>query len=238
MSKITTTNANGEIIETTHKTAEPTVLVSVPDSLQCESRVYRLYGLTPLLGSAPASQAIRTQYIASKAPTSDRRSEEEAELFNVEEQGLTVFRRDTRDQLCLMDYQIKGFFKEAFQALQGQAKLPAFKKKVDTLMFVEPRYIPLMRDGAAMRDEDEVLERALRAETPKGPRNALQASEMVNDPWYIDLEMTLLPNPEGKSGGSLTWKNIELALDYGALHGIGQWRNASYGRFRWEQLED
>ena len=206
--------------------------------MKTSKRIYRLHGITPLLGSAPASASIRTEYIASKAPTDELRQEEADELFSIETTGLTVFRRDKLDRLCLMGYMIKGFFKEAMQALQGQTKIVGYKSKIDTLIFVEPRYIPICREGKPLTDEDEVLERPLRAMTPQGPRSALQASEQIDDPWEVTIELTLLPNAATAKGAALSWQTVEEALDYGAYHGVGQWRNADYGRFIWERLED
>ena len=203
-----------------------------------ESRVYRLIGLTPILGSAPASRAIRTQYIASKAPTDELRTEEENAPFDLDEKGLTVFNRNKQDQLCLMGYQIKGFLKGALTALKAQCKSAAAKGKIDNLVFVEPRYIPLIKDGQPIREEDEILERPLRAQTMQGERVTLAASELVEDPWEITIEMTLIPNNGTAKSESLTWDAIEAALDYGAFHGLGQWRNADYGRFMWEQVEE
>ena len=200
-----------------------------------ESRIYKLTGLTPILGSAPASRAIRTQYIASKAPTDKLREEEEAASFDLDEKGLTVFNRNKQDQLCLMGYQIKGFLKGALTALKAQCKIAAAKGKIDNLIFVEPRYIPLMRDGQPLRDEDEILERPLRAQTMQGERVTLAASELVEDPWEITIEMTMIPNAGTAKSKALSWDAIEAALDYGAFHGLGQWRNADYGRFIWKR---
>ena len=45
--------------------------------IDCEKRIYELTGTTPLLGSSPANPAIRTQYIASKAPSPADIEEEE-----------------------------------------------------------------------------------------------------------------------------------------------------------------
>lgn len=207
------------------------------NNLKSESRIYRIKGLTPILGSAPASRAIRTQFIASKAPSNDLRAEEEAIAFNRDEKGLTVFNRDSRDNLCLMGYQIKGFLKAALLALKAQCNVTAPKSKIDTMCFVEPRYIPLMRDGKPLRDEDEVLERPLRAQTMQGERITLASSEMVLDPWTIEIEITLLPGNDTAKGKALSWDIIETALDYGVFHGLGQWRNADYGRFIWQKLE-
>ena len=203
-----------------------------------ESRTYKLTGLTPILGSAPASRAIRTQYIASKAPTDKLREEEEAAPFDLDEKGLTVFNRNHQDQLCLIGYQIKGFLKGALTALKAQCKIAAVKGKIDNLVFVEPRYIPLKRNGQPLRDEDDILERPLRAQTMQGERTTLAASELVEDPWEITIEMTLVPNGGTAKSEAVTWDAIEAALDYGAYHGLGQWRNADYGRFRWEKEEE
>ena len=203
-----------------------------------ESRIYKLTGLTPILGSAPASRAIRTQYIASKAPTDELRTEEENAPFDLDEKGLTVFNRNKQDQLCLMGYQIKGFLKGALTALKAQCKIAAAKGKIDNLVFVEPRYIPLIKNGAPIREEDEILERPLRAQTMQGERVTLAASELVEDPWEITIEMTLIPNNGTAKSESLTWDAIEAALDYGAYHGLGQRRNADYGRFVWELVEE
>lgn len=205
--------------------------------LQNETRVYRITGTTPLLGTQPASVALRTEYVASKAPAVET-AMEEAELGpNLEERGLTIFNRDAEDRLCLMSYQIKGFFKSALLTLRGQLGLVAPKSKVDQLLFVEPRFIPLTRDGEILRDEDSVNERPLRAQTAQGERVTLVGSEQVDDPWQIEIGLTLFPSGESKKGKALDWEAVEAALDYGAFHGLGQWRNADYGRFTWERLE-
>ena len=207
-------------------------------TLNTESRVYKLTGLTPLLGGQPASLTLRTDYIASKAPTDALREEELAE-FDVDrsESGVTIFTRNKQDQLCLMGHHIKGFFKEAFKAIGAQIEVGNSKSKVDTLIFVEPRFIPLKRDGKPLMEEDQMLERPLRAETRQGPRTALQSSEMVEEPWSVEFELTLIPNKGTARSKPIDWETIETALQYGAFHGLGQWRNAGYGQFKYERVE-
>ena len=207
-------------------------------NLNIESRIYELTGLTPILGSAPASKDIRTKWVGSKAPTDDLRAEEAESPIDIDEKGLTIFNRDRQDNICLMGYQIKGFFKSALLALKAQCKVAAPKGKVDTLVFVEPRYIPIKREGVALREEDEILERPLRANTMQGERVTLAASEMVLDPWSIKIEISLIPSNGTAKSEALTWDAIETALDYGAYHGLGQWRNADYGRFIWKRVEE
>lgn len=208
-------------------------------SLQIESRIYRLKGLTPILGSSPASRTLRTEYLISKAPSEEARACEEAENgFDLDSKGMTVFTRNQKDELCLMGYQIKGFLKGALSALKPQTKIMAEKAKVDNLVFVEPRFIPILRSGKPMRDEDEVLERPLRAQTPRGERVTLASSEQINDPWEIEIEISMLPSNGTAKSEALTWDKLETALDYGAYHGLGQWRNADYGRFTWERMDE
>lgn len=203
-----------------------------------ESRVYRIIGTTPILGTQPCSTALRTEYVASKAPTPELAEEEAALGPNIEEKGLTIFTRDAQEQICLMAYQIKGFFKSALMALKSQTGIAAPKSKVDTLLFVGPRYIPIKRDGATIHEEDSVNERPLRAQTAQGERVSLVGSEQLDTPWEIEIEITLFPSGETKKSQALSWEAVETALDYGAFHGLGQWRNADYGQFIWKRVDD
>ena len=206
-----------------------------------ESRKYRLTGLSPLLGSQPASEAIRTQFVSSKAPDEEL-SKEERELFEEDARqtrGLSVFARDpdNNDRLILLDYMVRGFFKAALSALQKQLNVKSYKSKVDKYLFVYPRRIPLLRDGQPIYDEDSQYERPLRADTPKGPRVGLQASECVDAPWSIEIELRLIGNDKSSKSEELSWSAIETALDYGSLSGLGQFRNGSYGTFSWERID-
>lgn len=206
--------------------------------LEIERRRYRITGITPILGGQPANPAVREAYIASKAPTEELRQEEAALGYGSDDdRGVTVFCRDSEDRICLMAHQFKGFFKEALGAIKQQAQVANVRGKVDTLMFVSPRYIPIMRDGAAIRDEDEMLERPLRAQTMQGPRESLISSEMLYDPWYVEIEIARIPNSGTAKSKALTWEEIELAMSYGEWHGMCQWRNAGYGQFRWERID-
>ena len=203
-----------------------------------ESRMYRLKGLTPILGSLPANKSVLTDFVAAKAPSLDF-AEEEADLsIDKSEKSLTVFARNKASQLCIMGYQVKGFFKSALSALRGQINITAHKSKVDLLLFIEPRYIPLKREGQPILFEDSINERPLRADGPKGPKIALAASEQVDDPWSIDIEISLLPSKSGVKSEALTWSSVEAALEYGMYHGLGQWRNADFGRFLYQRVED
>lgn len=209
-------------------------------AIQFGERRYRLTGITPILGSQPANPAIRTQFVASKAPDPALGEDENAMLpEDVEGKGLTVFlQRDQDNALCLMDYMVVGYFKESMNRLKSQLNIAQAKSKVEAYVFVEPREIPILRNGEIITDCDSVLERPLRAQTMQGPRVTLAASEQIDDPWTIEFTVKLIGNPGTKTSAPITWEAIETALDYGSICGaLGQWRNGGYGRFRWERVD-
>lgn len=190
--------------------------------------------IEPCLGTSPNNPDIHAEFIASKAPDAMTR-QEEIENFGVDEyreKSMTIFQRTQDGDLCLLDYQIKGFFKEACGALQRMKgedcakeslKLKAYKKIIDTTVEVYPRRIPIKLNG-----EVGDLQRPLRASTAQGERIALADSEMVNDgsSFMIRIEAPNIYEPA-----------IREWLTYGKRHGIGQWRNASYGRFTWKEVK-
>ena len=207
--------------------------------IDCEKRTYELTGTTPLLGSSPASPDIRTQFIASKAPApADIEEEEERYVPEIDDKGLTVFLRDPKSgALMFLDYQIRGFFKAAIKNLNKQNGIKQSRANVDRYLFVGPRVIKIMKDGEPVLEEDEVLERPLRAMTMKGERVTLAGSEEIYDPWTIRIELTLIPNEGSKTSRALTWQDVEDALDFGKYMGIGQFYNGGYGRFTWKRVE-
>ena len=192
----------------------------------------RLTFLEEVLGTANANPDVHSEFIASKAPDAPSRTEE-IEAIGVDaeiEKARTVFPKDDDGNPFLWDYQIRGFFKSAAQAgsyIGGSKKLPAYKKKIDLLIFVKERRIPLiMPEGSQMGD----CQRPLRAQTMQGERVALANSETV--PAGTVCEFTIIAMEE-----SLMDKYVRDWLDFGRFNGIGQWRNASKGSFVWEELD-
>ena len=207
-------------------------------ALNFEKRKYRLTGLTAVLGSQPASRTLRTEFIASKAPTMELAEEEDAMLGNVEERGLTVFLRDPEeDNLMMLNYMLCGYFKGSLEALVAQTGVKMPRSKVDRYLKIEQRKIPFTRNGELIYEEDDQLERPLRADTPKGPRVSLTASEMIDLPWQIEFEVTLFPNDATPKSRALSWETVEDALEYGKYSGLGQWHNGGNGCFEWERVD-
>lgn len=201
----------------------------------------KLTTFEPILGTSPNNADIYREFIASKAPDASTVEDEVAAVGadSVAEKGTTVFPRDENDRPFFWDYQIKGMFKDACQMLarvpgkdengkkiksgNESAKLTAYKKVIDGLIFVQPRKIPIQFDG-----EIEICQRPLRAQTAQGERVALAASEQIPAGAEIEFSVICLNDEHVKA--------VREWLDYGFLRGIGQWRNSGMGRFTWEEL--
>ena len=187
--------------------------------------------LEPVLGSSPNNTEIFSDYIASQAPDALSR-EEEIEALGVEavdEKGTTVFPKMEDGTPFLWDYQIRGFFKSACDALNmanPSKKLPAYKKKIDKLVFINERKVLY-----TIPQDKEIgyLQRPLRAQTAQGERVALAKSEMLPEGTTAEFTVKVLQDD--------LLNRVKEWLDYGALNGLGQWRNGSYGRFTWEELQ-
>jgi hypothetical protein len=206
----------------------------------------RLTFTEELLGTASADPEIHSEFIASKGPDAATIEEEVAALGadEVTEKSTTIFARDEEGAPCLWDYQVKGFFKDACGMLTRAAgtkssKLTAYKKIIDGLVFVHPRQIRLvLPEGGTVGN----CQRPLRAQTAKGERIALAHSETVPAGTFIEIDvefMELGAKPkDGEKGGKVKLAEcVEEWLAYGALRGLGQWRNSGKGRFNVETLD-
>lgn len=196
----------------------------------------RLTLIEDMLGTASANPEIHKEYIASKGPDAKGR-EEEVAAIGVEasiEKAMTVFPRGADGKPILWDYQVKGFIKEAtgilIDLLDGEVKVGktklskfTYKRLVDNFIFVSPRQIAIRGELAPN------CTRPLRAETMQGERVALATSEAISAGATIDCEIKCLVQ-------SLE-DVVRRCLDFGALKGLGQWRNSGKGRFTWEELK-
>lgn len=186
-----------------------------------------------ILGSQPADKEVYSTFIASNAPDA-KTMKEEIEIMGkteYEEKSMTVFPRTIDGQVCELDYQLKGFFKDACSALQrmkGEAMakhscgLKAYKKVIDGCVFVYPRRIPIHFDG-----EITNLQRPLRAQTLQGERICLANSEVLSGGAWFECTLKF---PDAMEAVVIEW------LNYGEFKGLGQWRNAGFGRFVWKEI--
>lgn len=187
----------------------------------------RLTFTEEILGTASNDKEIHAEYIASKAPDAPSKEEEIAAIGvdGMIEKGKTVFPRDEDGRPFLYDYQIKGFFKNSAKAFNYVKKIPAYKTKIDNLVFVKERKIFLqMPEGQEVGN----CQRPLRASTAQGERVALANSESC--PAGTEIEFTVMVMLDELMKNVIEW------LDYGKLNGIGQWHSAGKGRFVWEDI--
>lgn len=207
--------------------------------------------IEPMLGTVPKHLPTHGEYVQAKgaegvefiesiqadlppeiqADLGDRRAAWDAEMATApdageEGKGETGFHSLPDGTLAIYDYMIRGFFKESCGMLRRtkgtlSAKVTAHKKTVDGLVFVTPRLIALelLSDTAASS-----LERPLRISGPTGERVALAKSDTV--PAGTKLRFTLKI-----VGDAVPQELLEEWLEYGAFHGLGQWRNASWRSF-------
>lgn len=189
----------------------------------------RLTFTEEILGTANNDKEIHAEYIASKAPDAPSK-EEEIEAIGVEgviEKAMTVFPRNKEGKPILFDYQIKGFFKNSAKAFNYIKKFPAYKTKIDNLVFIKERQIVLQ-----IPEGEEIgnCQRPLRASTAQGERVALANSESC--PAGTVIEFTVMVMLDELMSNVIEW------LDYGKLNGIGQWHNSGKGRFEWQDISD
>lgn len=201
---------------------------------------FRLAGTDSMLGSCPANQEVFTEFLVGKTKTPEERQAALADVNNIDEnleKGTTVFYRDSNGGLILKGYQIKGFFKAAAKALKDQLNLKNYLSKVDTFVFILEKDIPIMRDGKQIMEPDGYLERPQRCETAQGPRVSLAKSEEIKTDWYIDVTVRVVENAGTAKSVPIDMDMIEDFLDYGALSGLLQWRNAGHGTFEYKEID-
>ena len=237
MARTTKTNEAATAVETTEvksaKTTKKKAEETSADRIAYFVKV-KITFTTPLLATNPSNEQVYSDYIANEVDP-ETAAEEVALLTReeVDEKGMTIFLRDKDDPSIplLKGYTWLGYLKSRSKAL---AKVPgsalkeakAYIKEINDLISVYPRFQPLiLPDGEAIGTN----ERPLRAETAQGDRVALAKSEEA--PIGTTVEVTF--RAERFEGMKL----IMDCLDYGEVHGTGQWRNSGFGLFTYEILD-
>lgn len=213
--------------------------------------MWNRYNLTfeftqPVLGTIPKDRNVFENFIMDQAKTEmekDRAAEDADRVpEEMESRGWTGFYEDELGRPILMDYQFKGFLKNAGNIMKGivgsrtvavkpkkgeedtgktknEVGIKNLRSHIEQTVFVSPRQIVLADKP------DDVLERPLRAMTMQGPRVTVVRSDMINPGRRYDLEISVLKD------SVVTEKVIRDLLSYGEQSGLLQWRNGGYGRF-------
>jgi len=205
----------------------------------------RLTFVEPLLGGLPNNKEIYTEFVASKAKDAAT-MQDEVDAIGADaytEKGTTVFAGTMEGKPFIYDYQVKGFLKEACanvkrDATSKSSNVKNYKKVIDGNIFVFAEGLRPSAKGKAewkrLYIQDafpmDVNERPLRAQTAQGERISLARSEQIDAGASITMDIvTLLDEQEPM---------IREWLDYGVYKGLLQWRNAGYGRFVWDELNE
>ncbi len=176
------------------------------------------------LGTQPQKD-VATEFILSKIveTSGELPADELATLPEELEKGTTAFHK-LNGQPIYYDYQVKGFLKDAGQVFNGLRNVKNLRSKIDNLVFVTPRQIPIwLPPGAAV----SFCERPLRAQTAQGPRTSLARSEQLPDGSWFECFLEIYEGP-------ISEPLLRDVLSYGARKGMGQWRNGGRGRFEFE----
>ncbi len=197
-----------------------------------------------VLGTIPKDKNVFENFVMdnAKGEMEKQRATEDVDRVpeETESRGWTGFYENENGQPILMDYQFKGFLKNAANVLKGAFSgsttkkdkktgelvttetkgIAALKANLEDTVFVNPRYIVLADKP------DGVLERPLRAMTQQGPRVTVMRSDRVDPGRMYELELQVL------DGSKVTDKVLRGLLSYGELCGLLQWRNGGYGRFK------
>jgi len=148
----------------------------------------------------------------------------------------TGFHRNEDGCPVLLDYHIRGFFKDACGMLRRvdgtlSKRVRAYRKIVDGLIFVQPRQIVLQMPGG---EDVGILDRPLRASTAQGERVSLARSEMCPARTEVSFTVVVLGPIRERKNVLPVEELLREWLSYGQFHGIGQWRNAGWGAFTYE----
>lgn len=180
--------------------------------------------MEPILGTLPKDRKVFENFIMDQAKTQMEKQKASEDVERVPEEtearGWTGFYEDEQGRPLLMDYQFKGFLKNAGNILKESLGIKNLRSHINDTVFVNPRSIVLADKP------DDVLERPLRALTMQGPRVSLARSDMILPGRTYELELQVL------DGGKVTDKALRTILAYGELSGLLQWRNGGYGRFK------
>jgi len=192
--------------------------------MNAEEKTYRIRFNTKLLGTVPKNQDVYATHIATKAPKIEQTDEEIETVKEVDVTGWTGF-HENGDGIFIYSYMILGFLKSSLGVLMENGavkKVPAYKKWMDSLVFVHPRRILF-----GMKEPDGHKERPLRGMTPKGPRVTVVRSDFVKEGREIEFIIEVLNNGKG-----IDMKLIDKLFEYGEYQGLGQWRGSGrYGQF-------
>ena len=147
--------------------------------------------------------------------------------------GWATFKRDDNG-LYYEGRCVRGHLKDCATVMaQGVlSNIHNFRSKFVNRVYVFDRVIPVMRDGAQVKEPDGSIERFVQAITARGPRSSIKYIDYVDSP-TLSFTVSLLAEEkaEGRKGGEIGVAQLRTVFEYGGLHGMGQERSQDWGRY-------
>ena len=181
-----------------------------------------------MLGTVPKNEDVFKAYLEHRAKGAEQKDEfksplTEDQISERESKSWTGFPEDEKGPF-VYDYMIKGNLKNNGNILKPVTNA---RSKMNEHVFIFPRRIHF-ENGEKLSP----LERPLRAQTMQGPRVSLVKSDQMSEGSTLTFYIVK------PTKGELSRQMIEEVLDYGQFIGLGQWRNAGFGKYEFEVLEE
>jgi len=121
---------------------------------------------------------------------------------------------------------VRGHLKDCAHQIAGMVgDIKNFRAKFVNRVYVETEVIPL---GKA--EPDGMEKRFIQVMTRQGPRSTFKFIDYLEKP-ELRFAVVILED------SVIERKHLEMALNYGAIHGLGAERSQGWGRYSWEVEE-
>ncbi len=157
--------------------------------------------------------------VAEKVGTTEETEEEEVKYgwatFPWNDDGLYYEGRCVRGHLKDCANQVKDVIKPEVRAL---------KAKVANKVYVMTDIIPLMVNGAQVKEITGTVQRFVQVMTRQGPRSTIKYVDYLEKP-VLTFRLNVLDD------GIITSDILNFIFEYGGIHGMGQERSQGWGRY-------
>lgn len=155
------------------------------------------------------------------------KDEVDQKVEELDEDSVTVFVRNTKNELIFRSYVLKGFLKATASKMNGKIlDVKNAKSLMNNHVTIRPEEIPIIFPEGKTVEDISVSARPLLAQTPMGPRSAIARSEMV--PAGCGFRAMIQVTDPSK----LSEAYLREILEQGHSDGISQWHNSGeYGIF-------
>jgi hypothetical protein len=139
-----------------------------------------------------------------------------------------------KDVLVMRGGTVKAHVKDCCRILfnmvfkESPWKKDNFEKRVVNALQVKDHWIPLTRDGVAIKVPDDYFDKAVSIKDWKGDRSVLRRVLYIMQP---TMEFTLQVLNDDKGEALVHQEDIQKIMTYGGVHGYGGERGDGRGRY-------